>query len=119
MTAHTPRAPGGSMLLSRGALFGVAAIALAACGPDKPVGPDVNPSVMMDISAPLRDMAKLAPAFQADGDEIRGREAEPARPIPHPAAFSAAQTDPVIQHEPGTAPIATTLVNFEAQGAGL
>jgi hypothetical protein len=103
---------------SRGALLGLAAtFALASCSDDPPdlTHGESYPAVFMDVSSPLRDMVKIAPAV--DTELIRGWEAEPARTIR--ARGSAGQVDPVVQNHQGTAPIATTLANFEGNGAGL
>jgi subtilisin-like proprotein convertase family protein len=79
--------------------------------------PDVVQPDVSDISPPLTEMVKMVTVGNTDVE--RGHEAEPARPIPHPQAQIAAQVDPVVQTEPGTAQIASTLVNFEGMGLGL
>jgi subtilisin-like proprotein convertase family protein len=103
----------------RGALFGLAAtLFLTSCSdsPDLTHG-ESYPAIFQDTSPPLREMVKVAPAF--DFELFRADEAEPPQPIPRPHEAGAAKADPAIQNHQGTAQIATTSANFEGGGAGL
>src|SRR5256885_10236691 len=91
---------------------------VGACGrtvtEPKADGGEVVNLTARDISAPLREMAKVARPKLATDDE-----AEPVRRIPHPLMRTAAHADGVLQDFVGSAPTAPTVMNFEGMGASM
>jgi subtilisin-like proprotein convertase family protein len=107
-------------LRSRAWIPGLLATLVVSCATG---GQDEGPKVevikpdVQDVSPPLSELAKV-PVPELIG--FRAREAEPARPIPHMRAQSAASVvDPVVQTAIGGPDIPSTTVNFEGMGTGL
>src|SRR5205823_1836913 len=115
LTAMSQTKRGSSCLLSFLAVS--SACGKTATEPNADGGEVVNISAR-DVSAPLREMAKLARPTRLVRDDD---EAEPVHRIPHPMmrSTSALRADRVVQDFVGQVPIAATTVNFEGMGAGM
>jgi len=91
---------------------------IAACSSSPDNGVEVIEPDVMDVSPPLREMAKV-PTEQV---MLRGVEAEPVREIPRKVereGTRSAKDDPTVQTAFGPGQIPTTGANFEGMGTGL